>query len=89
MIANSLRLRLLAGAAVAIALALAIAWGAMSWVFDRHIESRVQDELTAQAVPLLAGLSLPGGTPALEEEPADPRFGVPASGLYWQVSAAK
>lgn len=89
MIANSLRLRLLAGAAVAIALALAIAWGAMSWVFDRHIEHRVQEELTAQAVPLLAGLSLTGGVPALEEEPADPRFGVPASGLYWQVNAAR
>lgn len=89
MIVNSLRLRLLAGAAVAIALALAIAWGAMTWVFDRHIEHRVQEELTSQAVPLLAGLSVTGGAPALEEEPADPRFGVPASGLYWQVSAAK
>ena len=89
MTANSLRLRLLAGAAVATALALAIAWGAMTWVFERHIERRVQDELTAQAVPLLAGLSLAGGAPALEEEPADPRFGVPASGLYWQVNAAK
>jgi signal transduction histidine kinase len=87
-IVNSLRLRLLAGAAVATALALAIAWGAMTWVFARHIERRVQDELTAQAVPLLAGLSVAAGTPALEEEPADPRFGVPASGLYWQVNTA-
>ncbi|RYD95019.1 MAG: HAMP domain-containing histidine kinase [Sphingomonadales bacterium] len=68
---------------------MAIAWGAMGWVFDRHIERRVQDELTAQAVPLLAGLSLTGGAPALEDEPADPRFGVPASGIYWQVNAAK
>jgi signal transduction histidine kinase len=86
-IAHSLRLRLLAGGAVAIAFALALAWGAMTWVFDGHIEQRVQDELTAQAVPLLADLRLAQGAPVLETEPADPRFGVPASGLYWQVSA--
>ena len=89
MTGNSLRWRLLAGAGVAIAVALAVAWAAMAWVFDRHIERRVQDELATQAVPLLAGLRLANGAPMVDEEPADPRFAVPAGGLYWQVDGAK
>lgn len=89
MTGRSLRWRLLAGAGVAIALALAIAWVAMGWVFDRHIQHRVEDELTAQAVPLLAGLSVANGAPALDEEPSDPRFAVPAGGLYWQIDNPK
>jgi signal transduction histidine kinase len=82
---GSLRLRLLFGGAAAIALALALAWFGMTLLFDRHIERRVAEELRAQAVPLLAGLGTSKGVPAVAEEPADPRFSVPASGLYWQV----
>lgn len=89
MIRDSLRLRLIAGAAIAIAFALALAWTAMTWLFSGHIERRVQEDLTTQARPLLAELQLVGGVPALAVEPADPRFGVPASGLYWQAATAK
>jgi len=86
-IASSLRLRLLAGGAVAVAIALAIAWTAMTLIFARHIERRVQDELTAQAVTLVAGLSVAtNGAPVIAEEPSDPRFTMPAGGLYWQVA---
>jgi len=88
-IRDSLRLRLMAGAAIAVALALALAWAVMTWLFTGHIERRVQEDLTTQARPLLAELQLIREVPALATEPSDPRFGVPASGLYWQASTAK
>lgn len=87
MIARSLRLRLLAGGAIATAVALALAWLAMTLIFTRHIERRVQDEMVAQSVQLLAGLRVDAaGTPTVDDEPPDPRFNLPTSGLYWQVS---
>lgn len=86
MTGGSLRLRLLAGAGVAIALALLVAWFAMTWLFDGHVERRVEDELLVQVRPLLADLQLARGVPVAGAEPADPRFAVPAGGLYWQAS---
>jgi len=89
MIGDSLRLRLLGTASIAVAAALTVAWGAMSVVFEQHIEKRVVDELRNQAVPLLAGLSVaPDGTPVVTAQPADPRFDTPTSGLYWQARTA-
>lgn len=86
---GSLRLRLIAGAGVAIALALVLAWFAMTWLFNGHVERRVEDELLVQVRPLLADLQLARGVPVAGSEPADPRFAVPAGGLYWQVSGAE
>ena len=37
-----------------------------------------------------SGLSVDAaGRPAMEQEPADPRFALPTSGLYWQTTTAK
>lgn len=85
---RSLRLRLITGAGVAIALALIVAWFAMTWLFNGHVERRVEDELLVQVRPLLADLQLAHGVPVAGSEPADPRFAVPAGGLYWQASTA-
>lgn len=82
---RSLHLRLIAGAAVAILAALAIAWLAMTWLFQRHIERREADELRRSALVLVTGLRLEDGRPTLDRQPVDPRFAQPASGLYWQV----
>ena len=82
-----LRLRLLLSAMAAIMGALVIAWLVMVMLFDRHIERRVQDELQTVAVPLFAGLELDAeGALAVESPPFDPRFELPGSGMYWQVS---
>jgi signal transduction histidine kinase len=90
MIARSLRLRLLIGGAVAVAVALVLAWFAMTLIFARQMESRAGEELTAQAVPLLAGLGIaPNGSPDVTDEPSDPRFRLPTGGLYWQVTTAR
>jgi len=84
---RSLRVRLLLGAAIAIFLALAAAWVAMTVLFERHVEHRIEADLIRDGLQLAAALSVaPDGTPALEREPGDSRFFEPASGLYWQVS---
>jgi signal transduction histidine kinase len=84
---RSLRVRLLLAAAVAIFLALAAAWVAMTLLFERHIERRVEADLTREGMQLAANLSIaPDGAPLLSREPGDVRFAEPASGMYWQVS---
>ncbi|WP_116809239.1 sensor histidine kinase [Steroidobacter cummioxidans] len=84
---RSLRVRLLLGAAIAIFLALAAAWVAMTVLFERHVEHRIEADLIRDGLQLAAALSVaPDGTPVLEHEPGDSRFFDPASGLYWQVS---
>jgi signal transduction histidine kinase len=85
--AGSLRLRLIAGGALAVLVALAVAWLAMTWLFERHIERRETDELTRVAMNLVAGLAIdPTGKPVIAAPPSDPRLEVPVGGLYWQVS---
>lgn len=87
MIVRSLRLRLLVGGAIAVAIALALAWLALTLIFSRHIERRVHDELISQSVLLVGSLTADrSGRPVVDEEPPDPRFALPTSGLYWQVS---
>lgn len=84
---RSLRVRLLLGAAIAIFVALAAAWIAMTLLFERHIERRIEADLVRWGMQLVAHVSIgPEGAPQLERLPADTRFEEPASGLYWQVS---
>lgn len=84
---RSLRVRLLLGATVAVFIALAAAWVAMTLLFERHVERRIEADLTRVGMQLAASLSTaPDGTPALRVEPNDARFAEPASGMYWQVS---
>lgn len=89
MIARSLRWRLLLAAAAAILLALAIAWVFMTVLFERHIERRLQDDMTRTALGMVAALSLDArGAPTLAIEPTDSRLRTPAGGYYWQISTA-
>lgn len=90
MIARSLRWRLLLAAAAAILLALVIAWMFMTVLFERHLERRLQADMTRDALALVAALALDArGAPVLTHEPGDPRLQKPAGGYYWQVSTAK
>lgn len=82
-----LRLRLLLGAMAGVMGALVIAWMVMVMLFDRHIERRVQDELQTIAVPLFADLNLDEtGAVVVDNPPSDPRFELPDSGMYWQIT---
>ena len=84
---RSLRVRLLIGGAFAVFAALAVAWGAMSVLFERHLQRQVEADLTARGLEVIASLGpTPDGALAVLSPPSDPRFGAPAGGLYWQVS---
>jgi signal transduction histidine kinase len=84
---RSLRVRLLVGAALAVFAALAVAWLAMSYLFERHIQRQVEADLLSRAHEVIAALGPgEGGRLDVLAPPSDPRFSAPASGLYWQVS---
>lgn len=82
---GSIRLRLWSAAAISIVLALAIAGVGLSYLFERHVERRVESELTVELNQLIAGTVLDGGILQVTSPPIDPRFKVPLSGYYWQV----
>lgn len=87
---GSLRWRLTLLAAVTITLALAIAGTALTAIFERHLERRVEQELVVRLHELAAVFVLDEhGDPALARAFADPRYDEPLSGNYWQVSDAK
>lgn len=90
MMQRSLRVRLLFGAALAVFAALALAWGAMGYLFERHIQRQVEADLLSRANEVIASLA-PGedGRLGAALPPSDPRFSAPASGLYWQVSGGE
>lgn len=87
---HSLRRRLLFGAVVAILAALVLAWLFMTLLFERHLEDRVQAEMTRDGLRLVAGLSLAADArPVVLRPPDDSRLEQPAGGYYWEVSAAR
>src|SRR5690606_32650840 len=86
---HSLRWRLLLAAAAGILLALALAWLFMTLLFERHLERRLEAEMTRDALGLVSALAFdPRGQPSLQSGPGDPRLDRPAGGYYWQVSTA-
>ena len=83
---RSLRLRLLLFGVISIALALVLSALGMIFLFDRHVERRVDAELNVHLHQLVAGLERDqSGSIVLANPPAEPRFLRPLSGLYWQV----
>ncbi|KRG70449.1 hypothetical protein ABB29_06630 [Pseudoxanthomonas dokdonensis] len=87
---RSLRWRLLLAAAAAVLVALVLSWLFMTLLFQRHLERRLQSELSRDGLALVAALSLDEqGRPALERELSDPRLQKPGGGYYWQISTAQ
>lgn len=85
---KSLRLRLLLGAGVAVFVTLLVAWLAMTWLFARHIERTAWRDMSSDGKQLLAELSIGAdGAPLIEEPLRDPRYDLPASGRYWQLTS--
>ncbi|WP_067336932.1 sensor histidine kinase [Stappia indica] len=82
---GSLRLRLILAGAVSVLAALALAAAGLLVLFERHVERRIDQELSVHLDQLVAGLDrTPDGALVLVRPPGDPRFAVPLSGLYWQ-----
>ncbi len=84
---RSLRLRLVIGAILAIACVLLLVGFGLSSVFSTYAADRYRADLSAIMDQLAASLEIRQGEPVVTDEPSDPRFGLPGSGLYWQVIA--
>ena len=85
-LADSLRLRLLAGTLAWMLLTIGVAaWGLRS-LFEEHVMQQLQLQLVAQLDQLSAALGV-SADGAVEVAPmaGDPRLARPLSGLYWQV----
>jgi len=85
--ARSLRLRMLAAVLAWVALGIAGIWFSATGVFTRYVEQQFHDELAVH-IQELAGLATmdAGGHVALARPLSDPRYLVPLSGFYWQIS---
>lgn len=84
----SLRLRLALAGALAILLALGLAALGLAQLFGAHVERRATAEMAVQLDQVIAGLERGPEGMELARPPADPRFGVPYGGLYWQIEEA-
>jgi signal transduction histidine kinase len=83
---GSLRLRLLILGVLFVVFALVASAIGLVFLFERHVERRVDAELTAYLNQLVAGLDRnAAGEIALIQSPSEPRFDRPLSGLYWQI----
>ncbi|PYB77863.1 sensor histidine kinase [Rhizobium wuzhouense] len=84
---QSLRLRLVIGAVLAIAFVLVLVGFGLSRVFSTYAADRYRADMSAIMDQLAASIEIRKGEPVVTNEPSDPRFGLPGSGLYWQVIA--
>ncbi|MFA7437571.1 sensor histidine kinase [Castellaniella sp.] len=84
----SLRWRLLLGTLIWVLLSVAAAGWGIQTLFRQHIRAQLQSELGIYLDHLTAAIQVdPEGRLSLATQPADPRFSMPFSGLYWQISA--
>lgn len=84
---QSLRLRLFIGAVLAIAFILLLVASGLSRIFSNYVADRYHADMSAIIDQLAAGVEFPGGVARMTDEPGDPRFELPGSGLYWEVIA--
>ncbi|KQW32026.1 histidine kinase [Rhizobium sp. Root274] len=82
---QSLRLRLVIGAVLAIAFVLLLVGFGLSRVFSTYAAERYRSDMSAIMDQLAASIEIQNGEAVVTDEPSDPRFGLPGSGLYWQV----
>ena len=82
---QSLRLRLLVGAVRAIAFILLLVASGLSRIFSNYVADRYRADMSAIIDQLAAGVEFEAGKGRMTDEPGDPRFELPGSGLYWQV----
>ncbi len=83
---GSIRLRLWSAAAISILIALAIAGIGLRYLFERHVERRIESELGVDLNRLIGATSYRAdGTLAVAAVLNEPQFETPVSGFYWQV----
>lgn len=86
---RSLQFRLLLASGLSIAIALGIAGLALAAIFQNYIENRVERELTNDLRQLASLMETPDDQSVrIDGRLSDPRFDLPFSGRYWQMSNA-
>jgi signal transduction histidine kinase len=84
---RSLRLRLLLLAAVTLVATLLVAGASLVFIFERHLERRVEQELRVRLAELEAALDVTEeNRPGIGRVLSDPRYDKPYGGSYWQIS---
>src|SRR5262245_48339726 len=83
---GSIRFRLWLAAAISIFVALSIAGVGLRYLFERHVERRLVDDLTVDLDQLVGATDFADGILKVAPVLMDARFEVPLSGYYWQVS---
>lgn len=84
---SSLRLRFMLAIGLWVSLGILGIWFTATQVFANHIEQSYHEELEVHVRELARLTEIgPDGTPFLSRPLSDPRYEVPLSGFYWQVS---
>ena len=84
---NSLRLRLLVGGAAAVAVALVAATIGLALLFERYALRSLGEELESYLRQIAGAVAVDAsGVVRLDQEPANPLFSLPLSGVYWQIA---
>jgi signal transduction histidine kinase len=83
---GSIRFRLWLAAAISIFIALGIAGVGLRYLFERHVERRLVDDLAVDLEQLVGATDFAEGVLKVAPVLMDARFEVPLSGYYWQVS---
>lgn len=86
-VSGSLRLRFLLAVSLWVMLGVAAIWFSAVGIFSKHVEQSYHEELEVH-VRELGGLTeiTPSGAIVLTRPLSDPRYAMPLSGFYWQVT---
>ncbi len=84
----SLRVRFVAAILIWVALGIGGIWFSATRLFERHVEQLYHEELEVHLRELVRLTRIGSdGKPELTRPLSDPRYEVPLSGFYWQVTA--
>ncbi|MBV1706782.1 MAG: HAMP domain-containing histidine kinase [Hyphomicrobiales bacterium] len=82
----SLRARIFLIALLVVGVTLGAAAWFISRAFDAALEAQLGQELNTRLLEIERLFSLEQGKATLRHRPADPRYSIPESGVYWQIS---
>lgn len=84
----SLRVRFVSAILISVALGIGGIWFSATRLFERHVEQLYHEELAVHLRELVRLTHIGSdGQPVLSRPLSDPRYEVPLSGFYWQVTA--
>ncbi|SDG16584.1 ATP-binding protein [Pelagibacterium luteolum] len=83
---SSIRLRLTLATIITLSIAMAVFGVLLIEIFTAHLERQARANLDNELTRLIALVEPDAPQPLLTQDMPDPRYAIPLSGLYWQVS---